>query len=120
MIFVATAAFCPKLCAQAIDSEKNRFWRVGKANQNFGAPRGYFTGFRPKKQTSPSYIRPTLVYVIAACSGVPADFYTRHFGFFCKRELKLEKATGIPFRLRVGSLSYTDYLEQKPNAVKPF
>ncbi|HNN71494.1 MAG TPA: hypothetical protein PKG89_09645 [Ferruginibacter sp.] len=93
---------------------------MGKANQNFKASRGYFTGFRPKKQLHSSYIRPALVYTIAACSSVPADFYTRHFGFFCKRELKLEKATGIPLRLRVGSLSYTDYLEQKPNAVKPF
>lgn len=120
MIFVAMGAFCPKLGAQTIDSEKNKFWRANKTNRNFGAPRGSFTGFRPKKQTSPSYIRPTLVNTIAACSSVPADFYTRHFGFFCKRELKLEKSTGIPLRLRVGSLSYTDYLEQKPNAVKPF
>ncbi|MFZ1784312.1 MAG: hypothetical protein WAU23_03860 [Ferruginibacter sp.] len=47
---------------------------------------------------------------------IEADFYTRNFGFFCKRELQLEKATKVPLRFRLGSVSYNDYLEGKPNA----
>lgn len=39
--------------------------------------------------------------------------YTRNFGFFCRKELQLEKSTRIPFRFRLGSLAYCDYLEMK-------
>ena len=46
------------------------------------------------------------------------DYYD-HLGAGCKAEFKLEKATKIPFRFRLGSLQQTDYLEQKPNAQKP-
>ena len=38
---------------------------------------------------------------------------------FCIAEDRFEKQTSIPLRLRVGSLDHTNYLEQKPNAVKP-
>lgn len=46
------------------------------------------------------------------------DFYNNHIGFFCQQELKFEKATAIPLRFRLGSVAYTDYLEQKPNALR--
>jgi hypothetical protein len=45
--------------------------------------------------------------------------YYQSLGAACKAELKLEQATKIPFRFRLGSLQQTEYLEQKPNAVKP-
>lgn len=47
---------------------------------------------------------------------IEADFYTRDFGFFCRKELQFEKATKIPLRFRLGTVSYNDYLEGKPNA----
>jgi hypothetical protein len=45
--------------------------------------------------------------------------YIKTLGVICKVEYKFEKVTLIPLRLRVGSLDYTNYLEQKPNALKP-
>jgi len=50
---------------------------------------------------------------------VPASFYTSQLGFICKKELQLDKLTPIPFRFRLGSLAYVNYLEQKPNAKNP-
>lgn len=45
--------------------------------------------------------------------------YYRELGAACKVEWKLEQATRVPFRFRLGALQQTEYLEQKPNAIKP-
>ncbi len=44
---------------------------------------------------------------------IPADFYTRSFGFFCKQELAVEKAIKLPLRFRLGSLQQCNYYEGK-------
>lgn len=46
-------------------------------------------------------------------------FYTEQLGFFCKKELEVEKKLAIPLRFRLGSLAYVDYLEQKRKGVSP-
>lgn len=50
---------------------------------------------------------------------VGKDYYYRGLGLACKVEFKMEKATKVPLRFRLGSLQQTDYLEQKPNVQKP-
>jgi hypothetical protein len=44
---------------------------------------------------------------------IAPDSYTRQFGFFCKKELQIQKSTGIPLRFRLGSLTYSNALEGK-------
>lgn len=52
-------------------------------------------------------------------SPVSKNFSTTQLGIVCKKEFEFEKMTSIPLRLRIGSLDYTNYLEQKPNALRP-
>jgi hypothetical protein len=47
---------------------------------------------------------------------IPSNFYTCSFGFFCKKELQFERITKIPFRFRLVTLQYNDYLEGKSYA----
>jgi hypothetical protein len=44
---------------------------------------------------------------------ISSDFSTCQYGFFCKEELKMEKATKIPIRIRLGSLQQCNYYEGK-------
>ena len=50
---------------------------------------------------------------------IPPNYYSTHLGFFCKRELQVQKGTKIPLQFRLGSVEYNNYMEQKPNAQKP-
>ena len=45
--------------------------------------------------------------------------YLDRLGFFCRQELRLDKLTPMPIRFRLGSMEYVNYLEQKPNSMKP-
>lgn len=49
---------------------------------------------------------------------VPSDLYTHHLGFFCRQELKMQRAH-IPVTFRLGSMNYCNYLEQKPGYKEP-
>lgn len=44
---------------------------------------------------------------------VAPDNYTQHLGFFCRQEWKMEKATKIPIKIRVGTNEQCSFLEQK-------
>ena len=41
------------------------------------------------------------------------DQYIKGFGFFCKKEMQIEKSLKLPLRFRLGSLEQCNILEQK-------
>jgi hypothetical protein len=47
---------------------------------------------------------------------LPQNFYKESLGFFCKKELQIQKAVKLPVYFRLGTKQYTDYLERKPNS----
>jgi hypothetical protein len=75
----------------------------------------YFIGFPKKKSTIPPQPCISPVFPVIA-----SNFYTQNFGFFCKKELQLEKLTKVPFKFRLGSVQQCDWMEGKPNAVQSF
>jgi hypothetical protein len=44
---------------------------------------------------------------------ISRSLYADQMGFFCKKEWKMEKATGLPIRIRLGSLAYVNKMEGK-------
>ncbi|WP_127131628.1 hypothetical protein [Pseudoflavitalea rhizosphaerae] len=58
-----------------------------------------------RRMQAASGFRPTSI--------ITPNHYTNHFGFFCKQELRIEKATRIPFRFRLGSLAACNAIEGK-------
>lgn len=48
---------------------------------------------------------------------LPRNFYSQHLGYFCKKEVQLQRSLSLPLFIRLGSKEYVDYMEGKLNAV---
>lgn len=66
---------------------------------------GFHAVSHPQMAIQPVFQAPLVVTTINN------NYYTQRFGFFCKRELLMEKATGVAFRFRLGSLDYCNKIE---------
>ena len=87
MIFAAGPAFCqkPVLLQQGVSINRIEY-----------------------NACTPAYFSP-----LTSGIRVPQNFVVKHYGFFCKQEWKLASVTKIPFKFRLGSISYCDWMEGK-------
>ncbi len=67
----------------------------------------------PQPQTGFLLSVPDSATTISPKNYLPLNFYSEHLGVMCKMELKLEKRTKLPLRIRLGSKDQVDYLEGK-------
>lgn len=47
---------------------------------------------------------------------LPQNFYTKHTGFACKAEARLQQQIKLPLFFRLGTKEYVDRLERKPGS----
>lgn len=85
-------------------------------NSTFIKPNDAAFLFKNKLNTPDSlihFVSPTSAFAGSQYlkSPVPANFSTCNYGFFCREELVIEKATRIPLRLRLGSLQQCNFYE---------
>lgn len=120
ILVVLTLLFDIEFFGQEIPQKKNSGINIEKRIQNKGK-QGLFPSAKQYQMNrlQPSF--PVLFLSIStpasqSCKGIEQSFYTNGLGFFCRKELEIEKLSSIPFRFRLGSLAYVDYLEQKPNS----
>ena len=103
MIFVGTAAFGQqKIIIPAFKKTRDTVFHRGCFSNKF---QRYY--IQKKKDTVCS---DKTIPVVMQLKG---DYYSSRLGFFCKQEIKLEKATKIPFKFRLGSVQYCDWMEGK-------
>jgi len=48
-----------------------------------------------------------------AVKRIQSSYYFNSLGFFCQKELQIEKTLKFPLKLRLGSVAYTDQMEGK-------
>jgi hypothetical protein len=51
--------------------------------------------------------------LVLKAEGIDKGFYCNNLGFFCKKEIQIEKITSVSLRFRLGSPDYVNWLEGK-------
>jgi len=96
---ILSACLCTPVCAQQTFNEEIAF---SKTKINYSDSSHFTSAVYSNKSKW-----------INRRQSISADFSSCRSGFFCKKELTIEKAIKIPLRIRLGSLQQCNYYEGK-------
>jgi hypothetical protein len=100
--------------SDAIHAPKLAINGPSRVNTGFGANLSPVnSNTTPKVRVFNAYDLSRSSYARLTLTPISQDLYVRNFGFFCKKELQVEKTTKLPIRFRLGSLAQCNELEQK-------
>jgi hypothetical protein len=112
MIFVAGRAFCQKTGAlMPLHPVLFYYKQAGLTQQK--------TTVTVSAAVASKKVNPAFSFIPSSYSlqVITPDYYTSNFGYFCKKELQLEKITKLPFKFRLGSVEQCDWLEGKRTVI---
>ncbi|MEO7119890.1 MAG: hypothetical protein ABIY62_02270 [Ginsengibacter sp.] len=95
--------FCIHLQAQNKINPKLAYTSPLLNNKFIVHPADLYFDIKPEIKKNVEEIKPIL----------SANFSCANYSFFCREELKVEKATRLPLRFRLGSLEQCNYYEGK-------
>lgn len=105
-----------KVFSQQNPSDSSQlFYKAGNIIHTLNIEQNFYKKSLTNPGTEKSSIVNNQTTIILKKQIIDPGFYQCNLGFFCKKEIQLEKITTVPFRFRLGSLDYVNKLEGKKN-----